>query len=327
MMKHILLTGAAGFIASNVADILLSKGIEVTGIDNLNDYYSPKLKQKRLDFLKSKHGFNFIDGDIENIDTLESLFKSSKFDGVVNLAARAGIRYSIVNPHVYVTTNIVGTVNLLELMRKYDVNKFVLASSSSVYANEETPFKETLEVNTPISPYAATKKAAEMLAYSHHHLYNFDVSVLRYFTVYGPAGRPDMSYFKFIQSIQDGKPIELYGDGTQSRDFTFVSDIARGTVLSLEKANSYQIYNLGGGKQPVSINYMLAKLEEFLGKKALIEYKPFHNADMKETGADISKAESLLGWHPEIGIDQGLEITAQWHLENADFLKTIPLVK
>ncbi len=323
-MAIYLLTGAAGFIGSHTARLLLGRGDEVIGIDNLNNYYDPALKRHRLAGLKLMKGFSFIGGDIENLAELDAIFSKYKFDAVINLAARAGVRYSIENPHVYATTNFNATLNLLEMMRKHDVRKFVLASSSSLYAGEETPFTEDLPVNKPISPYAATKKAAEMIAYSYHSLFGIDVSALRYFTVYGPAGRPDMSYFRFITSIGRGRPIEIYGDGSQTRDFTFVDDIARGTAEALRPLG-YEVINLGGGRKPVSINYMIEIIEKLLGKKAVIEYKKFHEADMKETGADISKAGRLLGWSPEVDIEQGLETTVRWFGENAALIKDLIL--
>ena len=294
-MKTVLLTGAAGFIGWKTAEFLLKEGDKVIGIDNLNNYYDVRLKEYRKNYLEKFENFKFYPIDIENLQALEILFNDYKFDVVINLAARAGVRYSIVNPHVYMTTNVNGTLNLLELMKKYEVKKFVLASTSSLYAGQPMPFKEDLPVNTPISPYAASKKAAEVIAYTYHYLYGIDVSVVRYFTVYGPAGRPDMSIFRFVKWIDEGKPIILYGDGSQSRDFTYVDDIARGTILAMKDVE-YEIINLGGGKNPISLNKVIQTIESFLGKKAIIDYRPFHKADLKETWADITKAKNLLGW-------------------------------
>ncbi len=209
-------------------------------------------------------------------------------------------------------------------MRKYDINKMVLASTSSLYAGQKMPFNETLPVNTPISPYAASKKAAEVMAYSYHYLFDMDISVVRYFTVYGPAGRPDMSIFRFIKWIDEGAPLELFGDGTQSRDFTYVDDIAEGTIKAMKDVG-YEIINLGGGKNPKSINYTIERIVEYLGKKATIEYKPFHKADLKETWADISKAGKMLNWKPAINLDDGLERSVKWYLDNIDWLKDIKL--
>lgn len=312
-MQTVLLTGVAGFIASKTAELLLDQGVQVIGVDNLNDYYDVRIKQFRLGSLIGRKGFTFIQSDIESFEKMEALFRQYRFDAVVNLAARAGVRYSMVNPFVYETTNTMGTLNLLECMRRSGVKKFVLASTSSLYAGQAMPYVETLPVNTPISPYAASKKGAEVMAYSYHHLYGLDVSVVRYFTVYGPAGRPDMSVFRFIKWVDEGSPIKLYGDGEQARDFTYVDDIARGTIAAL-KPLGYEIINLGGGKQPVTINAMIGTIEKLLGKKAQINYLPENESDMRETWADISKAARLLGWAPQVGLDEGLSRCVQWHL-------------
>ena len=321
--KTYLVTGCAGFIASRVTQLLLNSGHTVVGIDNLNDYYDVSLKKHRVSQLKSPN-FHFSVLDLEDATLVNDLFEKNKFDGVINLAARAGVRYSMINPSVYMTTNALGSLNLLEAMRKNGVRKYVLASTSSLYAGQKMPFVESLPVNTPLSSYAASKKAAEVLAYSHHHLYNLDISICRYFTVYGPAGRPDMSYFRFIQWIDQGRPLEIFGDGTQSRDFTFVDDIARGTIAAL-KLVGYEIFNLGGGKQPTTLLLMIEKLEKLLGKKAKLEFKPFHIADVKSTYADISKAKSMLNWEPAISLDEGLEQCVKWYRDNQPWAGSIKL--
>lgn len=317
------MTGCAGFIASRVTQHLLNDGHTVVGIDNLNDYYDVSLKNHRVRQLESSN-FQFSILDLENTSLVNALFEKYKFDGVINLAARAGVRYSMVNPSVYMTTNAMGSLNLLEAMRNNGVRKYVLASTSSLYAGQEMPFVETLPVNNPLSSYAASKKAAEVLAYSHHHLYDLDISICRYFTVYGPAGRPDMSYFRFIQWIDQGRPLEIFGDGTQSRDFTYVDDIASGTIAAL-KPLGYEIFNLGGGKQPTTLLLMIEKLEKLLGKKAKLEFKPFHIADVKSTYADISKAKSLLDWEPTISLDEGLEQCVKWYRDNQPWASSIEL--
>ncbi len=324
-MAKILLTGAAGFIGWKTGELLLEEGHEVVGVDNMNDYYDTRLKEWRLNQLKKYPNFKFYEVDIENLGALDVVFQDNEFDRVINLAARAGVRYSLINPFVYLSTNAEGTLNLLELMKKYGIKKFVLASTSSLYAGQPMPFKEDLPVNTPISPYAASKKAAEVMSYTYHYLYDIDVTVVRYFTVYGPAGRPDMSIFRFIKWIDEGTPIELFGDGSQSRDFTYVDDIAKGTIKAAFKDVGYEIINLGGGKNPISLNEIISKIEKYLGKKAKIDYKPFHKADLKETWADITKAERILGWKPEIDIDEGLKRTIDWYIENRDWLKDIKL--
>ena len=322
-MKKVLLTGAAGFIAAKTAEFLLKDGVQVVGIDNMNDYYDVRIKDHRLNQLLLFPNFHFHKIDIENLSALEGLFADHTFDAVLNLAARAGVRYSMENPHVYFTTNASGTVNLLELCRKHGVKKFLLASTSSLYAGQEMPFDETLPVNTPISPYAASKKAAEAACYAYHYLYGIDVSVVRYFTVYGPAGRPDMSVFRFIKWIDEGTPIELFGDGTQSRDFTYVDDIARGTIAAT-KHMGYQIINLGGN-EPHELNAMIRLVEKYLGKECKREEKPFHKADVKATWANVDKAARLLNWQAEVALDEGIKNSVEWYLENKDFLKDIKL--
>lgn len=324
-MKTVLLTGVAGFIASRTAKVFLDKGISVVGVDNLNDYYDVKLKNYRLTELNKTKGFTFYKEDIEDRQFLERLFQQYQFDAVVNLAARAGVRYSMTNPFVYLSTNAMGTLNLLELMKEFGVNKMVLASTSSLYAGQQMPFTEDLAVNEPISPYAASKKAAEVMCYSYKHLYNLDISIVRYFTVFGPAGRPDMSIFRFIKWVDEGTPIELFGDGTQSRDFTYVEDIARGTVLATEKKVGYEILNLGGGQEPITMNKVIKMIEILLGKKAIVINKPFHKADLLETSADISKAEKLLGWKPSISFEEGLSLTIDWYKENKNWLTSVVL--
>ena len=319
-MGTVLVTGAAGFIANRVARDLAAKH-KVVAIDNVNDYYDVRLKEHRIEALD---GIEFHRIDIENKAAMQPLFEENQFDAVVNLAARAGVRYSMENPHVYMTTNAHGSLNLLELMREFDVKKYVLASTSSLYAGQQMPFVESLAVNTPISPYAASKKAAEVMAYSYHFLFGIDVSVVRYFTVYGPAGRPDMSIFRFIQWIDQGVPIELFGDGSQSRDFTYVDDIASGTIAAL-KPVGYEIINLGGGNRPISMNTVIATLEDLLGKKAKINYRDFHKADLKSTWADISKAKNLLGWEPKISLQEGLENSVKWYVDHQPWSSSLDL--
>ena len=326
MSKKYLVTGAAGFIASQVCRQILEQGDQVIGVDNLNDYYDVRLKKWRLDQLTSHpnaNNFRFVKLDIENQENLKELCRSEgPFDAVLNLAARAGVRYSMENPHVYLSTNAEGSLNLLECMREYGYSKFVLASTSSLYAGQKMPFTEDLAVNEPLSPYAASKKAGELMAYSYYKLYGFDVSVVRYFTVFGPAGRPDMSIFRFIKWIDEEVPIELFGDGSQSRDFTYIDDIAKGTIAAIKEVG-YEIINLGGGRNPVSLNTVISKLEELIGKKAKIEHKAFHIADIKETWADIIKAKQLLGWEPKTTLDQGLENSVKWYIDNRDWLKGV----
>jgi nucleoside-diphosphate-sugar epimerase len=317
-----LVTGSAGFIAARVCQQLLERGDHVVGIDNLNDYYDVSLKHHRLDQLRQYPQFTFARIDIEDRSELAGLFDQHPFSAVLNLAARAGVRYSMEDPFVYLTTNALGNLNLLEELRQRGIRKYVLASTSSLYAGQSMPFDEQLPVNTPISPYAASKKSAEMMAYAYHHLYGLDISVVRYFTVYGPAGRPDMCIFRFIQWIDQGHALELFGDGDQSRDFTYVDDIARGTIAALQPLG-FEIINLGGGEQPITLNAIIRHLERRLGKTARIEHKPFHVADVKSTWASIHKAKRLLNWAPEVSLSEGLDRCVEWYRENLPWSGTI----
>ncbi len=320
-MQTVLVTGAAGFIGSRVAEMLLEQGRRVIGVDNLNEYYDVRLKFRRLSVLEKYYRFTFFHTDIEDIASMGTIFRDYRPEAVVNEAARAGVRYSLENPFVYLSTNAGGTLNLLELCRQCGTAKFVLASTSSLYAGLETPFREDLPVNTPISPYAASKKAAEALAYTYHHLYGIDVSVLRYFTVYGPAGRPDMGVFRFIRWIQEDIPLRIYGDGDQSRDFTYVDDIARGTVMALRPVG-YEVINLGNNR-PVKLMELIRLIEFFTGRRAKLQNYPPHVADMKDTWADISRAEAILGWKPEVSLEGGVEKTVDWSMKNREWLKNI----
>lgn len=308
----ILLTGCAGFIGAAVARELLAKGHRVVGVDELNDAYDARLKMWRLDGLKDRPGFEFHQVDIAERGALAPLFEDPPA-AVVNLAARAGVRQSLVDPWVYLRTNADGTLNLLDLCRRRGVPKLLLASTSSLYgATTPRPFREDANTDRPLSPYAASKKAAEAMAASYAHLYGLDAPVLRFFTVYGPAGRPDMSVFRFTRWIAEGQPIVLYGDGRQERDFTYVDDIARGVVAALG-LRGFDIVNLGGD-QPHSMARVIALLEGFLGRRAIVEPRPVHAADVPATWADISKARRLLGWSPRVPLDEGLRRTVDWYL-------------
>lgn len=333
-MATYLVTGAAGFIASKVSELLLADGHSIVGIDNLNDAYDVRLKHWRLAQLQGKPGFSFHQLDITDRQRLAQVFTGENtigsrpitamppFDGVINLAARAGVRQSVENPWVYIETNTTGTLNLLELCREYGIKKFVLASTSSLYgATNPRPFHEDADTNGPLSPYAASKKAAEALCYTYHYLYGIDVTVPRYFTVYGPAGRPDMSLFRFVQWISEGRPVTVFGDGSQERDFTYVDDIARGTIAAL-RPSGYEVINLGSD-QPVALNEAIHLIEELVGKKAQIEFQPRHAADVLATWADISKAEQLLGWRPQVSFEVGVARLVEWYQENQKWAKEI----
>lgn len=318
-MKNILITGCAGFIGWKVSERLLKNGSTVLGIDNINDYYDVRLKEWRLGSLKDKANFIFHKSDICDYHFLRGLFSRNKIDAVINLAARAGVRASVENPWAYLDTNVKGTLNLLECCREFGVKKFVLASTSSIYGLDKMPFKEDIKTDTPLAPYSATKKGAEALCYSYHYLYGIDLCVLRYFTVYGPAGRPDMSIFKFIKNIDAGIAIPVFGDGNQTRDFTYIDDIADGTIKAL-KPTGYETINLGSD-HPVKLKYVIKLIEKNLGKKAKIKTLPRHPADVTATWAHIEKAKKLLGWKPKTSIEQGIEKTVKWFFENKEFLK------
>jgi UDP-glucuronate 4-epimerase len=343
-MSTYLVTGAAGFIAAKVCELLLASGHRVIGIDNLNSYYDVRLKDYRLGGLlgetrwrngvdptqsvykddRTMEGKNFLFRrvDIEDLAALERLFSEFSFKAVFNLAARAGVRASMENPYIFLSTNTEGTLNILECQRKFGVKKQVLASTSSLYAGCAMPFTEDQPVNEPLSPYAAAKKAAELMAHSYHKLYGMDITVVRYFTVFGPAGRPDMAPFRFIKWICEGIPLTLYGDGTQARDFTYVDDIAYGTILA-EKPLGYEIINLGGGRNPLTLNEVIGLIEKAVGKNAVVKRQPFHAADIKETWADITKAGRLLSWSPRVSAGDGFQRTVEWHVGNRQWLSDI----
>jgi UDP-glucuronate 4-epimerase len=324
-MGRYLLTGVAGFIASKVAEFLLADGHTVVGVDNLNDAYDVHLKHWRLAQLEGRPGFAFHLLDITDRDRLRSVWEGgsgASFDAVINLAARAGVRQSVEDPWVYFETNVTGTLNLLELCREFEVRKFVLASTSSLYgASDSQPFCEDAITDGPLSPYAASKKAAEALCHTYHYLHDLDVTVLRYFTVYGPAGRPDMSLFRFVQWITEERPVLVYGDGQQSRDFTFVDDIARGTIAGLGPVG-YEVINLGSDT-PVVLLDAIRLVEDAVGRQAKLVFRPHHRADVLATWADIGKAERLLGWRPRSGFREGVAALVAWYQANRDWARHV----
>jgi nucleoside-diphosphate-sugar epimerase len=322
--KSILVTGCAGFIGWKVSQQLLEMNKKVIGIDNINNYYDPSLKKWRLKSLKKYSNFNFYKIDIGNYKKLKKVFSENKVDAIINLAARAGVRASVEDPWVYLDTNTKGTLNLLEYSKDFKVKKFILASTSSLYASLDMPFKETSKTDTPLAPYSATKKGAEAICHAYHYLHGIDISILRYFTVYGPAGRPDMSIFKFLRSMDLGKPIPLYGDGSQTRDFTYIDDIANGTISAL-KPTGFEIFNLGGD-HPVKLNYVIGLLEKNLGKKAKIKKLKLHPADVTATWAHIDKANKILGWKPTMHLEKGIEKTVKWFIENRNFVRNLEWV-
>ena len=314
MSLRYLVTGAAGFIGARVTEFLTADGHAVVGIDNLNDAYDVRLKDYRLVRLKQKPGFTFYRGDICDRSLLEKMgTEQGIFDAVIHLAARAGVRASTENPWGVVDTNLVGSLNLLEFARQFSIPKFVLASTSSIYGAEPPlPTPEEADSSHPLQQYAASKKAAEALSHVYHHLYGLDVTIFRYFTVYGPAGRPDLALFRFVQWIAEGRPIRLNGDGSQSRGFTYVDDIARGTILGLQPLG-YEIINLGG-HESISMNDLIAMIAEILGNHAEIVHGPFHRADIMNNLADVSKARRLLGWEPQVGLKEGVRNLVNWYL-------------
>ncbi len=322
-MAKYLVAGAAGFIGAKVCEYLLADGHTVSGVDNLNDAYDIRLKHWRLSKLLEQSNFTFHQQNICSIEALETIHQQNgPYDAAINLAARAGVRYSVEDPWEYYNTNLNGTLNLLELCRRHTIPKFVLASTSSIYGKDAPlPTPETADSSHPIQPYAASKKAAETLCYSYHYLFGIDTTIFRYFTVYGPAGRPDMSMFRFTQWITEGKAVRLNGDGEQTRGFTYLDDIARGTILGL-KPIGYEVFNLGG-HETISMNKMIAILEEYIGAKARIEHFPFNAADMLANQANVEKAGKILGWEPQVTLREGMKRMVDWYMQERDWTSQI----
>ncbi|HEY3310911.1 MAG TPA: GDP-mannose 4,6-dehydratase [Anaerolineales bacterium] len=311
-MANYLVTGAAGFIGARTSEILIQQGHTVTGIDNMNDAYDPRMKEYRLNRLQALKGFSFHRADISHQDVI-SLFEGQQFAGIINLAARAGVRLSVENPWTYVDSNVTGTLNMLEICRKTGSGTFILASTSSIYgANPPYPTPETASSSEPLQPYAASKKGAEAMAHAYHHLYDLNTTVLRFFTVYGPAGRPDLALFRFVQWILEGRPVHIFGDGEQSRGFTYIDDIACGIIAALQPLG-HTIINLGG-HEVITINNLVALIEELTGKKATVVHGPANPADMFTNWADVSKARQLLGWAPEYDMRKGTQKLIDWYL-------------
>ncbi len=329
----VLITGTAGFIGSTLANKLLARGDEVVGIDNLNDYYDVTLKQARLDRLTPKKGFTDIRASLEDKAAMEKVFEEHKPDRVVNLAAQAGVRYSLENPQAYIDANIVGFVNILENCRHHDVKHLVYASSSSVYgAHTNMPFSIHDHVDHPVSLYAATKKSNELMAHTYSHLFNLPVTGLRFFTVYGPWGRPDMALFMFTRKILAGEPIDVFNYGNHKRDFTFVEDIVEGVTRTLDSVATpnadwdpanpdsasssapYRVYNIGNNS-PVDLVRYIEVLEEKLGKKAIRNLLPLQPGDVPDTYADVSDLISDVGYKPETTIEEGIGHFVDWYRE------------
>ena len=320
-MSNYLVTGAAGFIGARTSEMLISDGHTVVGIDNLNDAYDPRMKDFRLKKLQALPGFTFHKLDISEKSAINR-FKDQQFAGVINLAARAGVRASVDNPWVFVESNMTGTLNMLEICRQTGTKKFVTASTSSIYgANPPYPTPESASSSEPLQPYAASKKGAEAMAHAYHHLHGIDTTVLRFFTVYGPAGRPDLALFRFVQWISEGRPVRVNGDGEQSRGFTYIDDIARGIILAL-KPVGYEVINLGG-HEVITINNLVKLIEDVVGKQAVVEHGPANPADMLTNWADVTKAGQLLGWEPQYDMRAGVEKLVQWYNAERSWAKDI----
>ena len=325
LQQKYLVTGAAGFIGSKVAQLLLEAGAEVVGLDNLNEAYDVRLKEWRLQALRQFDNFKFQKLDVADRQAVQQMFSESMpLDAVINMAARAGVRPSVENPPVYYQANVDGVLNLLECCRSLGVRKFVQASTSSLYGGHNpVPFREDADTSRPLSPYAASKGAAEMLSYTYHHLHNLDVTVLRFFTVYGPGGRPDMSVFRFVRRIAEGEPITVFGDGLQERDFTYVDDIAAG-VIAATRPLGFEVINLGGDR-PVVLSDMIRTIGDMLGAQAKINYQPAHPADVQATWANIDKAGSLLQWSPQIPFEEGIRRSVDWYRQNREMARDLHL--
>lgn len=316
-MNSIFVTGCAGFIGFHVSRKLLEEGWHVVGLDNVNDYYDINLKEDRLHHLKKDPSFTFVRGSLENLELLHHLFHTYSFSTVVHLAAQAGVRYSIENPHTYIQSNLIGFTNILECCRKQSIPHLLYASSSSVYgANKEIPFSVSDRTETPVSLYAATKKANELLAYTYSHLYQLPTTGLRFFTVYGPWGRPDMAYFSFTNAIEQQKPIFLYNNGNMKRDFTYIDDVVEAVYRLLPKPSSqsvpYTIHNIGN-TNPVTLEYFVTVLEKELQKTAIKKYLPMQPGDVETTFADIDSLSTVTNFTPKVSIEQGLAHFVDWY--------------
>lgn len=310
-LATILVTGGAGFIGSHLCEALLAEGHRVIALDNFDDFYNPAAKRKNLAVVGSHERFDLIEGDIRDESAVDDAFGRG-VDTVVHLAARAGVRPSIEQPLLYQDVNVRGTAVLLEACRSHDIQRFIFGSSSSVYGNnEKIPFSETDNVDHPISPYAATKRAGELLCHTYHHLFGINITCLRFFTVYGPRQRPDLAIHKFARLIAAGQPVPVFGDGTMRRDFTFIRDIVSGVISAMDRCDGFHTYNLGAS-EPISVTELVRLLEEALGKTAVIRHHPLQPGDVTRTYADVSLAARDLGYAPSTGFRDGLRIFANW---------------
>jgi UDP-glucuronate 4-epimerase len=308
----ILVTGGAGFIGSHLAERLLAEGRPVVVLDNFDDFYDPEVKRRNIEAATRHPRYSLYEGDIRDSSRLDSLFGSEEFEAVVHLAARAGVRPSIADPILYTSVNLDGTTRLLEACREHGVTRFIFGSSSSVYGNNpKVPFAEEDPVDHPISPYAATKKAGEVLCHAHHHLFGVKVACLRFFTVYGPRQRPEMAIHKFVRALSEGRAIQQFGDGSSARDYTYVTDIVDGVVRALDRCSGYHIWNLGGSRT-ISLHELVVAIARGLGVEPEVERLPTQPGDVDRTWADVSRAERELGWSAEVGIEEGLRRFIGW---------------
>ena len=315
-MAEILVTGGAGFIGSHLSETLLKQGQEVICLDSFNDYYNPEIKRNNVSLLQGQSNYTLIEGDILNLDLLRQIFADYKFDIVVHLAARAGVRSSIQEPLLYQQVNVEGTTNLLEMAKEFRTQKFIFGSSSSVYGeNEKVPFCESDPVDHPISPYASTKKSCELICYTYYHLYSISTTCLRFFTVYGPRQRPDMAIYKFTRAIEAGEQITMYGDGSSRRDYTYVTDIIEGICKSIEYCSDYHIYNLGESKT-IELRELIQLIAKCLGQEPKIQKLAMQPGDVPITFADITKAKNEISYHPKVNIEQGIAKYVDWFKAN-----------
>ena len=312
-MESVLVTGGAGFIGSHLCERLLSRGDSVVCLDNFDPYYSPEVKRRNIQKALKNKRFHLIECDIRDEGKLAELFSSHDFSCVVHLAARAGVRPSIKDPHIYQDVNIGGTINLLEMCREHKIASFIFGSSSSVYGDSgKVPFSESDVLMRPISPYAASKQACELFCYTYHHLYDIHITCLRFFTVYGPRQRPDMAIHKFTRLIDGGKQIEIYGDGSSRRDYTYIDDIIDGVEAAVDKNLAFEVINLGES-ETIELNRLVSLIEENIGKKAKVVRMPMQPGDVPITYADISRARKLLGYEPQVKVDEGIPLFVEWY--------------
>ena len=318
-MRKILVTGGAGFIGSHLCEVLVARGESVLNLDNFNDYYDQSVKRRNIEPLLSQSNYSVIEGDLLDVDSLRQVFSTEKIDVVVHLAARAGVRPSISQPILYQEVNVTGTTNLLEVSRQSELERFIFGSSSSVYGqNSKVPFSEADPVDTPISPYAATKRAGELISYTYHHLYGLPITCLRFFTVYGPRQRPDMAIHKFTDHIYRDEEITMFGDGSSERDYTYISDIVHGICKAIDNCQGYNIYNLGES-ETIRLRKLIDVIAACLNKDPKIRQLPAQAGDVPITFADISKAREEIGFHPKVGIEEGIERFVKWFTETASF--------